>query len=158
MKKLAIIPGSYNPFTIGHLNIVEKAEAIFGKGNVLICFGVNPSKVEPSKLDEYLSKIKDKAEKLKSIINTPTEVYSTFLHEFIESKERDGYDVVVVRGLRNGDDLDYEENQLKFIKDFKSDIKVIFIRCDEEYEHISSTAVRSMEDFRKGSGAKYFIV
>ena len=47
MKTIAVIPGSFNPFTIGHLNIVEKAEAIFGKGNVIIAFGTNPDKVDP---------------------------------------------------------------------------------------------------------------
>ena len=44
MKTLAIYAGSFNPFHIGHLNIVEKAEKIFGEGNVLIAIGVNPEK------------------------------------------------------------------------------------------------------------------
>ena len=41
MKKIAIYAGSFNPFHIGHLNIVKKAEKIFGEGNVLIAIGVN---------------------------------------------------------------------------------------------------------------------
>jgi phosphopantetheine adenylyltransferase len=53
--------------------------------------------------------------------------------------------------------LDYEDNQLKFIKDFKKDINVVFIRCDEEFEHISSSAIRSLESFRPGSGDKYLV-
>jgi phosphopantetheine adenylyltransferase len=53
--------------------------------------------------------------------------------------------------------LDYEDNQLKFIKDFKKDLNVVFIRCDEEFEHISSSAIRALESFRPGSGEKYLV-
>ena len=42
MKTIAIYPGSFNPFHIGHLNIVEKTERIFGKGNVVVAMGINP--------------------------------------------------------------------------------------------------------------------
>ena len=62
-----------------------------------------------------------------------------------------------MRGLRNGDDLDYEDNQLKFIQDFKSDINVVFIRCDAQFEHISSSSIRQLESFRPSSGKKYLV-
>lgn len=104
MKTLAIYAGSFNPFHIGHLNIVEKAERIFGKGNVLIAIGINPGKVKP----EEVGDITEKAIELKNKINREVVVYTTFLHEFIEEKEKEGYKVILVRGLRNGDDLAYE--------------------------------------------------
>lgn len=75
----------------------------------------------------------------------------------IEKKESEGYKVVLIRGLRNGDDLAYEDNQFKFIKDFKKDIDVVFFRCDEEFAHISSSAIRNLQSFRPGSGDKYLI-
>jgi pantetheine-phosphate adenylyltransferase len=150
MKTLAIYAGSFNPFHIGHLNIVEKAERIFGKGNVLIAIGVNPEK---SNGGDSLSRALEISDKIKR----PVEVYTTFLHELIEKKESEGYKVVLVRGLRNGDDLAYEDNQLKFINDFKKDIDVVFFRCDEEFQHISSSAIRNLQSFRPGSGDKYLI-
>jgi len=149
MKTIAIYPGSFNPFHIGHLNIVEKAESIFGKGNVLIAIGVNPEKSNEDALPRSLE-ISEK-------IGRSVEVYTTFLHELIEKKESEGYKVVLVRGLRNGDDLSYEDNQLKFINDFKKDIDVVFFRCDEQFKHISSSAIRNLQSFRKGSGDKYLI-
>lgn len=45
MKTIAIYPGSFNKMHIGHINILEKAERIFGRGNVLIAVGVNPDKL-----------------------------------------------------------------------------------------------------------------
>ena len=91
------------------------------------------------------------------MLDVPVEVYNTFLHELIEKKESEGYNVILVRGLRNGDDLNYEDNQLKYIKDFKKDINVVFLRCDEEFEHISSSAIRQLESFRPGSADKYLV-
>jgi len=153
MKKLFIYAGSFNPFHIGHLNISEKIEKIGGKENLLIAIGLNPSKVSIENIDE----INENAKRISISTGRKVEVYSTFLHEFIELKENQGYDVVLVRGLRNGDDLSYENNQLKFITDFKPNLKSMFIMCDKEFEHISSTSLRQLESFRKDSSKKYLI-
>lgn len=152
MKTLSIYPGSFNPFHIGHLNIVDKMEKIFGYGNIMIAIGVNTSKVVTDQ-----SELLEKSKKLSQMLDVPVEVYNTFLHELIEKKESEGYNVILVRGLRNGDDLNYEDNQLKYIKDFKKDINVVFLRCDEEFEHISSSAIRQLESFRPGSADKYLV-
>ena len=153
MKKLFIYAGSFNPFHIGHLDISEKIEKIGGKENLLIAIGLNPSKVSIENIDE----INENAKRISISTGRKVEVYSTFLHEFIELKENQGYDVVLVRGLRNGDDLSYENNQLKFITDFKPNLKSMFIMCDKEFEHISSTSLRQLESFRKDSSKKYLI-
>ena len=154
MKTLAVYCGSFNPFHIGHLNILDKMEKIFGYGNIMLAIGVNPAKMSnPTDQTELL----ERAAKLSQNMDVKVEVYTTFLHELIEKKEAEGYHVILVRGLRNGDDLNYEDNQLKFIKDFKKDINVVFIRCDEEFEHISSSAIRQLESFRPGSGEKYIV-
>lgn len=150
MKTLVIYAGSFNPFHIGHLNIVEKIEKVFGEGSVLIAIGINPEKVISENPFSRAQEISQK-------IGRPVEVYTTFLHELIEKKESEGYKVILARGLRNGDDLAYEDNQLKFINDFKKGIDVVFFRCDEEFEHISSSSIRSLQKFRPGSGDKYCV-
>jgi pantetheine-phosphate adenylyltransferase len=150
IKKIAVYPGSFNPFTVGHLNILEKAEAIFGKENVIIAVGRNPQKPDP-KTAQYVS-IKTLKENLPSKV---VEGFNEFLTDYIWEKEKEGYDVTVIRGLRNGDDLDYEVNQLRFMEEMKSDIKVVFITCDKQFEHVSSSAYRALEAVRPFSGYKY---
>lgn len=157
-KTIALYPGSFNDFHIGHLNILEKAENIFGNGNVVVCIGLNPEKINSDSKDQYLVAMDKKCQQLEKRINRKVEYFSGFLHEYVEIWESGGYNVVVVRGLRNGDDLDYEINQLRFIKDFKNDIKVVFIPCDKEFEHISSSAIRMIEQFGGKEAIKNYTV
>lgn len=158
MKTIAVFAGSFNPFHIGHLNIVQKAEDIFGKGNVIIAFGVNPDKIDPDKRDSYLKEVVDKCHQLQTKIGRQVEVYKGFLHDFVTELENEGNNVVLVRGLRNGDDLDYEVNQLRFINDFKKGVKTTFIVCDKEYEHISSSAIRKLKEFGGDEVIKKYLV
>jgi pantetheine-phosphate adenylyltransferase len=160
MRTIAIYPGSFNPFHIGHLNIVEKAERIFGKGNVIIAIGINPEKVLDINSDYYEQK-EAEAKILSDKIGRPVIIYYKFLHQLVETYEKlpiDGekYNPVIIRGLRNGDDFDYEVNQFRFIDDFKKNINVVYLTCDKEYEHISSSAIRNIEKFGGyGSADKY---
>jgi pantetheine-phosphate adenylyltransferase len=59
------------------------------------------------------------------------------------------YDVTVVRGLRNSTDFQYEQNQYRYIQELKPDINIINIFCDKEFEHISSSGIRTLEKFNK---------
>lgn len=161
-QTIAIYPGSFNPFTTGHLNILEKSEAIFGKDNVIIAVGVNPEKLKAIAIPNQMGTTAighvpmDRAATIK--LNLPSkniEEYSGFLTDYIWEKEKAGFDVVVIRGLRNGDDFDYEVNQLRFMQEMKPDVKVIFINCDKEFEHISSSAYRMLEAVKQGAGHRY---
>jgi len=147
-KRLAVYPGSFNPFHKGHLDILKKAEVIFDE--VIIAIGVNPEK----NVDEKINK----PETLRfQLPGKKVEEFSGFLVDYIQQKEEEGYDVTLVRGLRNGVDLDYEVNQLRVMKDQKPDVKMVFIPCDIKYEHISSSMIRAMEKIQEGSASEYLV-
>jgi pantetheine-phosphate adenylyltransferase len=150
MKTIALYPGSFNPIHIGHINILEKAERIFGKGNVITSIGINP--------DKELSDIEDNAHIVEQKINRKVITYTGFLHQLVEKYEQDGYNVVIIRGLRNGADLDYEVNQFRFINDFKKDINVVYITCDKEYEHISSSAIKKIRQLGSEDMVKKYLI
>lgn len=130
---IGVYAGSFNPLHKGHLNIIEKAEKIFDK--VIIARGTNPDKKNESLQDwNYLTKYRQ------------VDLYTTDLPEYLKIKANFA-NITLIRGLRNGHDLDYEMNQLRFLEDMDSTIKVVFIPCDKQYEHISSSAIRSMQNF-----------
>lgn len=127
---IGIYCGTFDPFHRGHGNILLKAERIFDK--VIIARGQNPEKgAHKFNLPE---KIKHRQ----------IENYDGLATTFID---RLGYDVTLIRGLRNATDLQYEVTQYRFLQDLKPDIKMISIFCDREFEHISSSAIRQLEKF-----------
>ena len=130
--KIAVFAGSFNPFHKGHYNVLKKAERLFDK--VIIAFGKNPDK-------------RDRSWPIpKTISNRQHTEYHGLLTDHIESF---GYDVTVVRGLRNSTDFQYEQNQYRYIQELKPDIKIINIFCDKEFEHISSSGIRTLEKYNK---------
>ena len=129
---IGVFCGSFNPFHKGHFNVLQKAERIFDK--VIVAFGKNPDKnvrtwPVPRSLDFHQK-----------------EEYSGLLTDFLDTLK---YNVVVIRGLRNSTDFQYEQNQYRYIQELKPGVKIINIFCDKEFEHISSSGIRTLEKFDK---------
>lgn len=131
---IGLYAGSFNPFHKGHFNVLQKAEQIFDK--VILLRGINPDKKN------------DFVEMPDVVQFRQTEYHDGLLTDFIENLK---YDVTLVRGLRNANDLNYEMNQYRFLQDLKPNIKVISVFCDKEFEHISSSAIRQLKHFNKGN-------
>ena len=132
---IAVFAGSFNPFHKGHFNVLKKAEKLFDK--VIIAFGKNPDKsIRNWPIPETIS-------------NRQHTEYHGLLTDHIDSF---GYEVTVVRGLRNSTDFQYEQNQYRYIQELKPNIKIINIFCDKEFEHISSSGIRTLEKYGKHKG------
>jgi len=128
--KIAVFAGSFNPFHLGHYNVLQKAENIFDK--VIVAFGKNPEKqIQGYKVPTTLK-------------NRQIEQYEGLLTDFIETLK---HDVTVIRGLRNSTDFQYEQNQYRYIQELMPDIKIVSIFCDKEFEHISSSGIRTLEKY-----------
>lgn len=128
--RIGLYCGSFEPFHIGHFNILEKAEATFDK--VIIGKGVNPEKQnERHFLVEHTLPFHQHID------------YRILLYQLYQQLSQ-RYDVTIVRGLRNGYDLQYETNLLRSIQDKIPSVKFVYYVCDNKYEHISSTMCRGL--------------
>ena len=137
---VAIYPGSFNPFHKGHLDILKKAERVFDK--VIIVKGVNPDKSESTTpLPQYLQ--------YHEIIEW--DGLTTDLIKDIEAHS----EVTLLRGLRNGKDLDYEVNQIRFMEEMYPRLNVVFFQCSKDLEHVSSSAIRKIQTFSEKEANKY---
>lgn len=141
---IGIYAGSFSPFHIGHLNILYKATAMFDK--VIVAQGQNPEKDIPNPIQD-----------VKTLNYFQVESYNGLLTDFIKSKEN-VCNPVLIRGLRNGYDLEYESNQLSFMKDLYDDLSVVMIACDPWLGHISSTALKSLSKFDKSLYDNYRVL
>lgn len=137
--KVGIYAGSFNPFHRGHLNILQKAENIFDK--VIVVRGVNPLK------NNTLVPLPPELNNREVIEHNGliTDLIKTLPYE----------NITLIRGLRNSIDLQHEINQYRYLQDLMSDIQVVSIFCDKEYEHISSSGIRVLKTFGEKLGDEY---
>lgn len=148
MKTLGIYAGSFSPWHVGHANILHQAQNIFN--DVIIAIGNNTSKMnEPEPFPEGHEGLNG------SVVVKFNGLLSDYLNQL--DFELDGTDtkVILIRGLRNGDDLQYEQNQLQFIKDMYPSLMTVFFICDKKFEHISSSALRALKKVSEKEYQKY---
>lgn len=126
----------------------------------MLAFGINPDKHDMAPIYDTTWSVSTQSS---SSIVKYFGNYKGYLHDFVSSIQKFGdlfekdANYVIIRGLRNGADLSYEENQIKFIRHFKPDMNFAFILCDPEFNHISSSAIRSMEKIKPGSGKDFLV-
>ena len=133
MKK-AIFPGSFDPFTIGHKDIVEQALNIFDE--IIIAVGKNPSKSCMFSLNDRISFIKKSLDANSKI---KIESYSDLTTGFCESKNVK----FLIRGLRNINDFIFEKD-IKDMQDTFSKVKSVYFISGQNFSYVSSSLVRDV--------------
>jgi pantetheine-phosphate adenylyltransferase len=146
MKRIALFPGTFDPITIGHINIIERGMPLFDE--IVIGIGHNSSKATLFKLEQRL-------EWINTIFkNTPSvrcEVYEGLTVDFCKKI----YANYMLRGLRNMADFDYEKNIAQMNKIVAPSVETIFVMCDPAFTPISSSVVRDL--IRNGGDASPFL-
>lgn len=134
MTRTALFAGSFNPFTIGHADIVERALEIFDR--VIIAIGYNEMKPMPADLRPRLMHL----QKLYSENNRVTVIsYGGLTANFAK---QEGV-TALIRGVRNSADFEYEKNLADINRELLG-IDTIFLPCRPQLAYISSSAVREL--------------
>ena len=136
---LAICPGSFDPITLGHLNIIRRASKIFDK--VVVCIMVNSTKMTPMfSIDERVDMAKRVVERLP---NVEVDTFDGLLAEYAKKYD----DAVIVKGMRAASDFEYEFMMALTNKKLNSRVETVFLASDERYMYLSSTTVREIASY-----------
>ena len=142
MGKIALIPGTFDPFTIGHLELVKIAAALFDQ--VVVCILTNPSKTH---LFDENSRLEMIRHSVASFSNVTVDVDHGYTADYAK---RIGAEYIV-RGIRNETDAKYEIEMADFnLK--RTGVRTLLIPAPEEIANISSTRVR--ENLKKGNSVE----
>ena len=136
---LALCPGSFDPITLGHLNIIRRTAQIFDK--VVVCIMVNSSKTEPMfTIEERVEMARKVVERFPNVeVETPTGLLSEYV------KKYDG--AVIVKGLRAASDFEYEFQMNLINKMINPQLETMFLTASEKYTFLSSSVVRELASY-----------
>jgi pantetheine-phosphate adenylyltransferase len=138
MSKIVVVPGSFDPITNGHLDIIKRAAKVFGQVNVVIMH--NSSKNYLFSVDERMDLIRQVTQ---SMPNVKIETSSGLMIDYAEKVGA----VAVVRGLRAVTDFEYEMQITSMNRVLDENIETFFIMTNNQYSFLSSSIVKEVAQY-----------
>ena len=133
---IAIYPGSFDPITLGHLDIIRRASHCFDK--VLVCVMVNCAKVQPMFSQER--RLELIRESVAEFPNVEVELWNGLLADYAALRNAH----IIVKGVRNVSDFDAEMQMARINNGISPDLETVLLPASAEYAHFSSTMAREM--------------
>ncbi|MEW6144769.1 MAG: pantetheine-phosphate adenylyltransferase [Thermodesulfobacteriota bacterium] len=135
MCKVAIYPGSFDPFTKGHQNIIERGVRVFGQ--VVVAVAHNTSK-------KTIFTLEERVELLNEIFRGREDVRVDYFEGLLVDYAKKMGTNVVLRGMRTVSDFEYELQMALANKTLSPELETVFMVTDSEYSHISSSVIREV--------------
>lgn len=137
--RTAICPGSFDPITLGHLNIIRRVSRIFDQ--VVVCVMYNSTKTSPMfSVEERVEMVTRAVSRYPNVIVDSSD---GLLAEY--ARKYDG--AVVVKGLRAASDFEYEFQMNLINKKINPEMETMFLTASEKYTFLSSSVVREMAHY-----------
>tara|TARA_B100001057_G_scaffold147768_1_gene147710 strand:- start:1112 stop:1582 length:471 start_codon:yes stop_codon:yes gene_type:complete len=136
--KIAVYPGTFNPITNGHTDLVERASRLFDQ--IIVAVGTNAQKSTTMTTDRRVSLAR---EVLGHLGNVSVQPFDSLLTEFVKSCGAN----IILRGLRTVADFEYEFQLVGMNRVLEPEIETVFLAPAEHLSYISSTLVREIASY-----------
>lgn len=146
MKRIAIYPGTFDPITNGHMDLIERATHLFD--TVIVAVAKATSKAPVFNLDE---RVELASEVLNGFKNVEVCGFDILLVEFMKQKNA----TIILRGLRAVSDFEYEFQLASMNRHLSDTVETVFLTPAEQYTFISSSLVREIA--RLGGDVSQFV-
>ena len=131
----AVYPGSFDPVTLGHLDLIQRACRMFDK--VIVTVSNNPGKKHTFSVDERIAMLESA---VRGIPQAEIDTFSGLLVDYLREKKA----TLVIRGLRAVSDLDYEFQMASMNHRLYPRAETVFLMPDEQYTYLSSSTVKEV--------------
>jgi pantetheine-phosphate adenylyltransferase len=135
MRRLGIYPGSFDPPTLGHLDVIERAAKLFDE--IIVAIGVNSSKQPLLSNEQRMAALRAS---VKGLPNVRVDKFEGLLVEYVASQGGKA----IVRGLRATADFEYEFQMAMVNRRLSSEIETVFLMTKWEHSYLSSSIVREV--------------
>lgn len=133
--RTAVYPGSFDPVTKGHLDIIRRAGSLFDK--VIVAVSNNPNKSHSFSVEERMRMLRSSAAGMKQV---EVDSFSGLLVDYLKAKRAR----VVLRGLRAVSDMEYEFEMASMNRRLYPEVETVFLMPDERFTYLSSSTVREV--------------
>jgi len=135
--KIALYPGTFDPITNGHIDIIQRASELFDK--IIVTVAVNPSK-------NPLFTAEERIELIRESLSQPKFEVSSFDGLVVDyAKKTDS--IAIIRGLRAISDFEYEFQMALMNHKLAEDITTVFLMPNEKYTYLNSSIIRNLAQF-----------
>ena len=136
---IAVYPGSFDPITYGHLDIIERAAVVFDR--VIVAVSIKPIKVPLFTMEERVEMI---TQETSGLPNVEVNCFRGLLIEFMKQKNAR----VIVRGLRAISDYENEFQVALMNRKLNPDVETVFLMAQPKYSYLSSSIVKEIASFK----------
>lgn len=136
MTKTALYPGSFDPITVGHLDIIRRAEPLVDR--LIVAVGNHHSKNSFLDIDTRLKLIRQEVDKISPQIGVIS--FDGLVIDCATAEKAS----ILIRGLRDGTDFDYEKQMAGMNQHMDPSIETIFLAASPEHNYVSSSFVRQI--------------
>jgi pantetheine-phosphate adenylyltransferase len=146
MERIAVFPGSFDPITKGHEDIIKRSIPLFDK--VIVAIGVNSNK-------KYMFSLEERVKWIEKVFNFEDKVEVDHYEGLTVNFCRKAHASHIIRGVRNAEDFQFESSISQMNKELAPEVDTIFFVTNPEYAAYSSTIVRDI--IRNGGDVTKFI-